>query len=188
MNTERSVPSSLFRAASASGLASRPRTRRATSPGRTCAPRKTMTLRIQSVTTARPRRLRRNLAVSLASCPLPPAARRRGSRPRSGLSQVDVAHRRLAHADEVRLDGEEVRVEVGEDDRRLLEEELLDLPGHVPLRVEVERRDVLLDEPVVLLVPEVGRVPRALARQGSDEEDVRNATVAVVRDPHHRVE
>jgi hypothetical protein len=60
----RSVPRLRFSASTAAWSANGPRIRRATFPGRTCEPKKTMTLRRKSVIVARPSRLRRKRAIA----------------------------------------------------------------------------------------------------------------------------
>src|SRR5216683_1944344 len=70
----------------------------------------------------------------------------------SGLGRVpqeELALRRRVRAADVFLRGAQVAVEVGEDDRRLVEEERLDLAGDAPLAGEVHRGDELLRERVV---------------------------------------
>ena len=62
--------------------------------------------------------------------------------------------------------GAQVVVEVAEDDRRLVEQQGLDLPGDLPLGGQVGRGDVLRGELVVLRVAEVRRVPRTGALLG----------------------
>jgi hypothetical protein len=60
----RSVPRFRFSASTAAWSANGPRIRRATFPGRTCEPKKTMTLRRKSVIVARPNRLRRKREIA----------------------------------------------------------------------------------------------------------------------------
>src|SRR5215472_14984210 len=62
----------------------------------------------------------------------------------SGLRRVpheELALRRRVDAGDVLLGRAQVVVEVGENDRRLVEQELLDLPGQLLLGAEVDRCD-----------------------------------------------
>src|SRR5688500_9519549 len=134
--------------------------RRATSPGSTWAARKITTLRSRSVMRPSPKRLARKRAMA---GPSP----RRATRGRSGLQarlvDVDMAHGRHLHPGHAGLRPREVEVEVGEDDRHLVEQQLLDLLRRRALGLQVERGHVLVDELVVRVVLEVGGVPRAVA-------------------------
>src|SRR5215467_10223722 len=89
----------------------------------------------------------------------------------SGLRRVpqeELALCRRVRPRHVLLRGAQVVVEVGEDDGRLVEEQLLDLPGQAALRVQVHGGDVLLRQLVVGGVIEVRSVPGALALLGVD--------------------
>src|SRR6266516_2700798 len=174
-----SVPSSWFSALTAPGAANGPRMRRPTSPGSTCAPRKTMVASSHSVSSARPKRRSRNRA----TMPRPPPLRREPC-----LEHADVPHGGGLHVGDVGLGGGQVRVEVRENDRGLVQQQGLDLLVDGALRAQVDRGHVLLDQPVVLGVVEVGRVPGPLGSERGTEEHVRDAAVAVVGDPHGRVE
>src|SRR6478736_1111287 len=89
----------------------------------------------------------------------------------SGLRRVpqeELPLRRRIGAGDVLLAGAQVVVEVGENDRRLIEQERLDLPGQLLLGTYVYRRDELLGERVVLGVVEMGGIPGARTRLGVD--------------------
>src|SRR3954451_15721935 len=149
--TDWSVPSLWLSASTACWEASGPRTRRPTSPGSTCAPKNTPTLSSHSV--IRPRRTRLPMKRVMAS----------GHQARP--ADVDVAHGGRLHAGHaVRCSAEEV-IEVREDHRHLVEQQLLDLAGGAALGADVERADVIGDELVVGRVLEVRGVPRPLAFQ-----------------------
>src|SRR5215475_15903893 len=80
----------------------------------------------------------------------------------SGLRRVpqeELPLRRRVDAGDVLLGCAQVVVEVGENDRGLIEQERLDLPGQLLLGADVDRRDELLRERVVLGVVEVGGIP-----------------------------
>src|ERR687890_858709 len=167
-----SVPSVWFSWSTAVCEANGPSTRRATLPGSTFAMKKTRMLSSTRVTSPRATRLAMNLAMVRTR----PAALGAGGEP--GLGDVVVAHRGHLHVADVLLrPGEEV-VEVGVDVRGLVEQQRLDLLRRRLLRLQVERLDVVLHEPVVGRVLEVRRVPHALARELRVEEQVRHAAVA----------
>src|SRR5215472_8424191 len=91
-----------------------------------------------------------------------PNAARRPLRYPSGLRRVpqeELPLRRRVDAGDVLLGRAQVVVEVGENDRGLIEQERLDLPGQLLLGAQVDRRDELLRERVVLGVIEMGGVP-----------------------------
>src|SRR5215468_11365050 len=101
----------------------------------------------------------------------PGAGPGRPVRCRSGLRRVpqeELPLRRRVDAGDVLLGRAQVIVEVGENNRGLIEQELLDLPGQLLLGADVDRRDELLRELVVLGVVEMGGIPGALARLGVD--------------------
>src|SRR5688500_17842684 len=106
-----------------------------------------MTLSSHSVTTASANRLARNAPIvdllALASLAREPS-----------LADVDVAHPGHLEAAHVLLRRAEVEVEVREDDGSLVEQQLLDLSCHSPLRLDVEGRCILGHELVVLRVLE----------------------------------
>src|SRR5215475_104095 len=80
----------------------------------------------------------------------------------SGLRRVpqeELPLRRRVDAGDVLLGCAQVVVEVGENDRGLIEQERLDLPGQLLLGADVDRRDELLRERVVLRVVEMGGIP-----------------------------
>src|SRR5579862_919624 len=111
-----------------------------------------------------------------------------------GVVQEDVPDRGRVDAAHAHGRGRQVVVEVRVDDRRLVQQELLDLPGDGLLGADVRRRDVLGHQAVVLRVGEVGGIPRAgaglgvsrLERRG--QEHVRHAAVPVVDQAHRGVE
>src|SRR3954462_159086 len=111
---------------------------RPTFPGRICAPKKMIRLSSQSVTRARAKRLSRNRPIGT---PLRPATTLGGRRclladePR--LSEVQVSHGARLDARDVASRGRQEVIEVREDDRRLIDEKLLDLPGRRLLRLQV---------------------------------------------------
>ena len=84
--------------------------------------------------------------------------------------------------------GIEVVVEIGEDDRRFVEQQFLDLAGDGALAGEIERLHVLGHQPVIGRVVEVRGVPGAVAGQRRVQEDVRHAAIAVVGDAERHVE
>src|SRR6266496_729161 len=111
-----------------------------------------------------------------------------------GVPQEELALRRRVDAGDVLLSGAQVVIEVGEDDRSLVQQELLDLPGYLPLGGQVDRRDELLRELVVGGVVEMGGVPGTLPRLGIDrlkrrlEINVRHRAGAVVDQAHLAVQ
>src|SRR5438552_9332619 len=76
-----------------------------------------------------------------------------------GVPQEELPLRRRVDAGDVLLGGAQVAVEVGENDRGLIEQKLLDLPGQLLLGAYVNRRDELLRELVVGGVVEMGGIP-----------------------------
>src|SRR6185312_7526553 len=99
---------------------------------------------------------------------------RRFSAGEAGLREVELPGCGRDRVEQVLLRRAQEVIEVREDDRGLVEEELLDLLRDRLLRVDVESRDVLLDEAVVLVVLEVRGVPDAdlgVAREGGRQED-----------------
>src|SRR5256885_12954053 len=85
-----------------------------------------------------------------------------------GVPQEELPLRRGVDAGDVLLGGGQVVVEVGPDDRCLIEQELLDLPGQLLLRLHVHRGDELLRELVVVWVVETGGIPCARSGLGID--------------------
>src|SRR5215472_12142176 len=79
-----------------------------------------------------------------------------------GVPQEELPLRRRVDAGDVLLGCAQEVVEVGPDDRRLIQEELLDLPGQLPLSGQIHRGDELLRKLVVGGVAETGGIPRAL--------------------------
>src|SRR6516165_9711169 len=76
-----------------------------------------------------------------------------------GVPQEELPLRRRVGAGDVLLAGAQVVVEIGENDRGLIEQEPLDLPGNLPRAGQVELRDKLLRERVVGGVAETGGIP-----------------------------
>src|SRR5215469_617154 len=77
----------------------------------------------------------------------------------SGLRRVpqeELPLRRRVDAGDVLLGGGQEVVEVGVNDRGLIEQEPMDLPGHINLRLQVHRGDELLRELVVGGIVETG--------------------------------
>src|SRR5262252_2109081 len=85
-----------------------------------------------------------------------------------GVPEEELPLRRRVDAGDALCCGGQVVVEVGEDDRRLIEEEPLDLAGDVPRAGEVHGRDVLLRERVEGWVVEPRGVPGARPGLGVD--------------------
>src|SRR5215471_3724729 len=116
-----------------------------------------------------------------------PSGRRR-------VPQEELPLRRRVDAGDVLLSGAQVAVEVSPDDRGLIEQELLDLPGQLLLCLQVHRGDELLRELVVGGVAETGGIPRALPGLGIDglqrrrQIQVRHRAGAVVDNAHLAVE
>src|SRR5215207_1203355 len=182
--SERSVPSCSFITSTEAWSANGPRTRRPTSPGSTWAARKITMLSTSSVISPRAARFARKRAMvcsSLGRSSLPSGLLAR-------LADVDVAHGRHIDARHRGLRRRQVEVEIGEDDRHLVEQHLLDLLGRRALGLQVDRRDVLGDEFVVVLVLEVGGVPGAVALERRAQEHVRHAAVPVLGDPERGVQ
>src|SRR5215471_5667075 len=111
-----------------------------------------------------------------------------------GVPQEELSLRRRIGAGDVLLAGAQVVVEVGENDRRLIEQERLDLPGQLLLGAQVDRGDVLLRELVVGGVVEMGGIPITLPGRAVDglerrlEVNVRHRAGAVVDQAHLSVE
>src|SRR5215470_7321084 len=127
----------------------------------------------------------------------PGAGPGRPVRYRSGLRRVpqeELPLRRRVDAGDGLLGGAQVVVEVGEDDRGLIEQQLLDLPGQLLLPLNVHCGDELLRELVVGGVVETGGIPRALPGLGVDglqrrrQIQVRHGAGAVVDNAHLAVE
>src|SRR5215831_4192499 len=92
----------------------------------------------------------------------PGAGPGRPVRYRSGLRRVpqeELPLRRRVDAGDVLLGCAQVVVEVGENDRGLIEQERLDLPSQLLLATYVDRREELLREVVVGGVVEMGGIP-----------------------------
>ena len=79
-----------------------------------------------------------------------------------GVLEEDRRQGRRVDAVDARGRGGQAVDEVRNDDRRLVEQQRLDLAGERLLRLQVDGRDVLLDQRVVLRVLEVGRIPRLM--------------------------
>src|SRR5689334_20132830 len=170
----RSVPISWLRASTARWSANGPSIARPILPGSTWAPAKTMMLSTQSVTSDRPRRFRRNVIMAVPPRllrPPPTGSAGGGDCPACApLLERRLVHEQVAHCR--RLDAgcallrrrQEV-VEVGEQDRRFIEQQVLDLAGCRALRVQVQRCDVAVHQLVILGILEVRRVPGAVAPQ-----------------------
>src|SRR5499427_987137 len=127
----------------------------------------------------------------------PGAGPGRPVRYRSGLRRVpqeELPLRRRVDAGDVLLGGAQVVVEVGPDDRGLIEQELLDLPGQLLLRLQVHRGDELLRELVIGGVVETGGIPGALpglvvdGLQRCRQIQVRHRAGAVVDQAHLAIE
>src|SRR6266446_7341806 len=137
-----------------------------------------MMLRSTSVTSARPNRLRRNrfIAGGLRAGPSPRAAavaRPDGflscSSGERGLAEVDLAERvGLVPRDLLRA-GREVVVEVGEDHRRVVQRDRLELLRILALILQRDGSDVRLRQPVELLVVIVRGVPYTARLERADE-------------------
>src|SRR5919199_4884057 len=172
-----------------------PRTLRPTSPGRSCAVAKTITLRKNSVTTERTRRLARK-RVTRQSCSARPSSR--GSAAGRSCRRFRSGERRVAEEDrplrvglvapDVPPAGREVVVEVREDHGRVVEQDPLHLPGELPLVLERDRADVRPRRAVEPPARVVRRVPDALRLERGGQEDVRHGAVAPVGDVHRRVQ
>src|SRR5215468_6313444 len=111
-----------------------------------------------------------------------------------GVPQEELPLRRRVDAGDVLLSGAQVAVEVSPDDRGLIEQELLDLPGQLLLRLQVHRGDELLRELVIGGVVETGGIPGALpglvvdGLQRCRQIQVRYRAGAVVDNAHLAVE
>src|SRR5712691_1515415 len=169
----RSAPNCLLSCATALALAKGPRIRRPTSPGSTCRPRKTMIDSNHSVRIAKPKRRSRKRPTDSLPSGL-----------QAGPRETDVTHPGRLDPADCRLRRRHVVVEVGEHDRRVVQEQMFDLLRYRLLRVDVEGRDVLLHQRVVRGVLVMGRVPGPRGEQRRAEHDVRDAAVAVAGDPH----
>src|SRR6516225_8126662 len=100
-------------------------------------------------------------------CAVRPARGRTAQAPLLALRRVlqeDVPDRGRVYTGDALGRRRQVIVEIRVDDRCLVEQQLLDLPGDGALRGHVRGRDVLLDQAVVLRVAEVRGVPCAGAR------------------------
>src|SRR5262245_40065849 len=110
------------------------------------------------------------------------------------VPQEELALGRRVGPGHVLQRGAQVVVEVGEDNRGLVKQQPLDLPGQPSLRGQVHRRDELLGQLVVGGVVEVGGVPGTLSLFGVDglqrrrEVHVRDCAGAVVDQAHLAVE
>src|SRR6185312_16720432 len=185
MNAVRSESSRARNARRAAAMASR-----ASGPISTSSRPNAVRRKLSSVKSAR----RFTTTVTSAS---PGAGPGRPVRYPSGLRRVpqeELPLRRRIGAGDVLLAGAQVVVEVGENDRRLIEQERLDLPGQLLLGAYVYRRDELLGERVVLGVVEMGGIPGALPRLGVNglqrrlEIHVGHGPGAVVDQAHLAVE
>src|SRR5262245_27376585 len=114
--------------------------------------------------------------------PLP--ARRLG---KGGARQEDLLHRRRLDAAQLLHRRRQEVVEIAEDDRRLVEQQTLDLARRRALRPEVEGADILRDQLVVLGVLEMRRIPGAVALQRRRQEHVGHAAMTVVGDAERRI-
>src|SRR5215831_8725298 len=153
MNAVRSESSRARKARRAAAIASR-----ATAPISTSSRPNATRRKLSSVKSAR----RFTTTVTDAS---PGASPGRPVRYPSGLRRVpqeELPLRRRVDAGDVLLGCAQVVVEVGENDRGLIEQERLDLPGQLLLRLQVHRGDELLRELVIGGVVETGGLPGAL--------------------------
>src|SRR6266516_3968493 len=111
-----------------------------------------------------------------------------------GVPQEELPLRRRIGAGDVLLARAQVVVEIGENDRGLIQQEPLDLPGQLLLCLQVHRGDELLRELVVGGVVEMGGVPIALPGLGIVglkrrlEINVRHRAGAIVYQAHLAVE
>src|SRR6266480_5128863 len=152
MNAVRSASSRARKARRAAAIASR-----ATGPISTSSRPNATRRKLSSVKSTR----RSTTTVTGAS---PGAGPGRPVRYPSGLRRVpqeELPLRRRVDAGDVLLGGGQVVVEVGPDDRCLIEQELLDLPSQLLLRLQVHRGDELVRELVVVWVVETGGIPCA---------------------------
>src|SRR5919109_489243 len=133
--------------------------RRPTSPGSTLAIRKIITDSRKRVTTASPILRSRNLPMT-------------SLRLETSLSKIHLSVARDVDVGDVAPHPGQGVVVVGEDDRRLVEQQLLYLPRQLSLSLQVDRRHVLLLQVVVLGVLEVSRIPGAGAEEGRAQVDV----------------
>src|SRR6185437_14364269 len=158
-----------------------PRMARAGSPGRIWAAKNTMTLRINSVISPRPIRLRmKGATVSAGRAGVLRRLRRAVQEDRRRRGWVDVLHA---------LGGRRIlKKKVRDDERRLVEQQGLDLARDLLLGLQVDSRGVLLDEVVVGGVLEVRGVPGPVRQQRGAEEHVGHAAVAVVDEAHRGVQ
>src|SRR5215471_7785767 len=146
--------------------------------------------KLSSVKSAR----RSTTTVNGASPAAGPGRRLRYPSDLPGVPQEELPLRRRVGAGDVLLGGAQIVVEVGENDRGLIEQEPLDLPGQLPLGGQVDRRDELLRELVVGGVVEMGGIPVTLpgrvinGLQRRLEINVRHRAGAVVDQAHLAVE
>src|SRR5581483_7388296 len=110
-----------------------------------------------------------------------PSGQRRVAEPDRPLRVCDVAL-------EVRRSRRQVGVEVREDHRRVVEQDLLHLLRVAALVRERDRADVRLRRCVELRVRVVRRVPDAFRLERRRQVDVRHRTMAPVGDVHRRVQ
>src|SRR6266516_6173680 len=111
-----------------------------------------------------------------------------------GVPQEELPLRRRVDAGNVLLGGGQIVVEVGTNDRGLIEQELLELPGQLLLCLQIHRGDELLRELVVGGVVETGGIPCALpglcidGLQRRRQIQVRHRAGAVVDNAHLAIE
>src|ERR1700761_4051266 len=113
---------------------------RAGSPGSTWAAKKMITLRIHSVISARPRRLRMKRAIR------PAGGGGGASRRLVGVLEEDGGQGRGVDAVHARRRGGQTVDEIRDDDRSLVQQQRLDLTGERLLGLQVDGRHVLLHE------------------------------------------
>src|ERR1035437_2479001 len=146
----------------------------------------TIALRISSVISASPTRLAMNLVMFRDGRGA--AGRSCDARPMlSGyvrLVEIDLRDRRRIYALHVGLGGGEPVDEVRDHDRRLRQQQGLDLAGDLLLDLQVNGGHILLDELVVGRILEPRGVPGARRGERAGEEHVRDAAAAVVDEAH----
>src|SRR3954454_15323034 len=189
----RSVPSFWFRASTLSWGANGPRIVRPTSLGRTLAITNTIVTSSQMVTRERSRRRRMKRAIGYLNPRRRSATRDRwisppvSGDPRSaclgGGREDHLAEAAgIERAVELLRIASEVIVEVRQADRRVLDEDRLDLVAGRLLRVDADRGLEALECSIEVRRTVLRRIPDALALECCVEIDVRRAAMAVVDD------
>src|SRR5215471_7381708 len=140
---------------------------RATGPISTLSPANATLRKLSSVKSAR-RLATTVIPVSPGTCPGTYLSCSGGVSGLHRVPQEELALSGRVGAGHAVLSGAQVVVEVGEDNRRLVEQQGFDLLGELALRRQVHRCDEVPGELVVGGVVEVGRVPGALPLLGVD--------------------